>query len=74
MASKAELDHQFEKLLARNALAKADFRYRTKQRAYRDELLQQLGLKAAGAGAVEPQSAAGGAVAGGGFGVEPAKD
>lgn len=60
MASKKELEYQFERLRARKELALSEFRIRKKQRAYRDALLQELGLKTAGSAATEPETTGGG--------------
>ena len=56
MASKKELEYQFERLQARKELALSEFRIRKKQRAYRDALLQELGLQAAESAAMEPET------------------
>ena len=57
MVSKKELEYQFERLQARKELALSEFRIRKKQRAYRDALLQELGLKTAESAAMEPETA-----------------
>ena len=56
MASKKELEYQFERLQARKELALSEFRIRKKQRAYRDALPQELKLKTAGSAATEPET------------------
>lgn len=56
MASKKELEVQFERLQSRKELALSEFRIRKKQRAYRDALLQELGLKTAESAATEPET------------------